>query len=177
MSAFPTHPDQLTPEWLSGALGREIEGFSVELLGEGAGLLAWVLRLRLEAGDGGSGETVMAKFPSPSADNRAVASGFDMYQREVGFYLRHRTLRRRFGRHACLHAETSKAEFRRLRLAPRWKIWAHLRIGDQVEGCSLVGGARGRGRTRRASTRAPGKLGENFPGHGLAEQRASRSRG
>ena len=85
MSTFPTHPDQLSAGWLSSALGRPISEFSVEHLGEGAGLLAWVMRLSLVSEDDGP-TSVMAKFPTPSAENRAVASAFDMYQREVGFY-------------------------------------------------------------------------------------------
>ena len=39
MSNFPTHPDQLSTDWLSSALGRPISDFTVEHLGEGAGLL------------------------------------------------------------------------------------------------------------------------------------------
>jgi aminoglycoside/choline kinase family phosphotransferase len=132
MSNFPTHPDQLSTEWLSSALGRPISNFSVEYLGEGAGLLAWVMRLSLVLADGGS-ETVMAKFPSPSAENRAVASGFDMYQREVGFYrdvAPHVSIRAP----RCLHADIEPVSGDFVLLL---EDIGHLRIGDQVEGCSL----------------------------------------
>ena len=132
MTSFPTHPDQLTTEWLAGALDRPINGYSVESLGEGAGLLAWVMRLRLECADSGPA-SVIAKFPSPSTENRAVASSFDMYQREVGFYrdiephVSIRTPR-------CLHAEIEpeSADFVLL-----MEDLGQLRIGDQVAGCTL----------------------------------------
>jgi hypothetical protein len=132
MSAFPTHPDQLSTEWLTNALGRPVSGFTVELLGEGAGLLAWVMRLRLECGDDGP-STVMAKFPSPSVENRAVASGFDMYEREVEFYRDiepHVSIRTP----TCLHAQIDpdSADFVLL-----MEDLGHLRVGDQVEGCTL----------------------------------------
>jgi hypothetical protein len=132
MSTFPTHPDQLSVEWLSSALGRPISDFSVEYLGEGAGLLAWVMRLELVSEDAGP-KSVMAKFPSPSAENRAVASGFDMYQREVGFY-------RNIASHVsirapgCLHGEIEPVSGDFVLLL---EDIGHLRIGDQVEGCSL----------------------------------------
>jgi len=132
MNPFPTHPDHLSAEWLSTALGRSISGFAVEYLGEGAGLLAWVMRLVLESSDDGP-RTVIAKFPSPSAENRAVASSFDMYQREVGFYRDiepHVSIRNP----KCLHAEIEpvSADFVLL-----LEDIGHMRIGDQVAGCTL----------------------------------------
>lgn len=132
MSNFPTHPDHLSTDWLSSALGRPISDFTVEYLGEGAGLLAWVMRLLLVSDDAGAA-SVIAKFPSPSPENRAVASSFDMYQREVGFYRDiepHVSIRTP----QCLHAEIepTSADFVLL-----LDDLGHLRIGDQVAGCSL----------------------------------------
>jgi hypothetical protein len=132
MSTFPTHPDHLSADWLSTALGRPISDFTVEYLGEGAGLLAWVMRLVLVSPDDGA-KTVIAKFPSPSEENRAVASSFDMYQREVGFYRDiepHVSIRNP----KCLHAEIepTSADFVLL-----LEDLGHMRIGDQVAGCSV----------------------------------------
>ena len=132
MNTFPTHPDQITVDWLSSALGRPIHDFTVEYLGEGAGLLAWVMRLVLVSPDDGA-KTIIAKFPSPSAENRAVASAFDMYQREVGFYRNiapHVSIRNP----QCLHADIdpTSADFVLL-----LEDLGHMRIGDQVAGCSL----------------------------------------
>jgi hypothetical protein len=92
MSDFPTTPDALTNEWLSDSLGTKVASFEVERLGEGAGLLGLVTRLTLDyAGSGDSGgaaapASIIAKFPTPSAENRAVAETFDMYKKEVRFY-------------------------------------------------------------------------------------------
>jgi hypothetical protein len=132
MQSFPTHPDQLSTEWIASSLDRPIEGFSVEFLGEGAGLLAWVTRLQLECTDGGA-SSVIAKFPSPSAENRAVASGFDMYQREVGFY-RDIAPYVSIRNPECFHSEIEpvSADFVLL-----LEDLGHMRIGDQVAGCSL----------------------------------------
>jgi hypothetical protein len=132
MTAFPIHPDQLSAEWLSTVLGRPIHDFSVERFSEGTGIIAWVMRLVLVSDDGGA-ESVIAKLPSASPENRAVAAAFDMYQREVGFYrdiephVSIRTPR-------CLHAqiEPDSGDFVLLLEDLR-----KLRIGDQVLGCSL----------------------------------------
>ena len=131
MSAFPTHPDQLSADWLSSALGRPISDFTVEYLGEGAGLLAWVMRLRLVSSDDGA-QSVMAKFPSPSPENRAVASSFEMYQREVDFYRNiepHVSIRNP----KCLYAEIERTSADFVLLL---EDLGHMRIGDQVAGCT-----------------------------------------
>ena len=80
--SFPSQPEQLTKEWLSTALGREITDFEVELFGEGAGIIGQVTRVHLN----NKTESIIAKFPSPSPENRAVAATYDMYGREVNFY-------------------------------------------------------------------------------------------
>jgi len=132
MTTFPTHPDQLTRDWLSARLDRAVSEFAVEFLGEGAGLLAWVTRLRLTCDDDGP-ETVIAKFPSPSPENRAVATGFDMYQREVEFY-RDIAPSVAIRSPRCFHADLDpeNADFVLL-----LEDLGHLRIGDQVAGCTL----------------------------------------
>jgi hypothetical protein len=90
LADFPTSPDQLTNEWLSSALGAPVTGFDVQLLGEGAGLLGLVTRLDLDYGDNGDGAdrpaSIVAKFPTPSPENRVVAETFDMYANEAKFY-------------------------------------------------------------------------------------------
>ncbi len=82
--AYPTSPDQLTREWLSSALGCHVNGFEVEPFGAGAGIMGQVTRVRLN-GDF-SKDTIIAKFPSPAAENREVARTYDMYGKEVRFY-------------------------------------------------------------------------------------------
>ena len=86
--SFPTQPEALTVAWLNDKLadviGEPVEAFDVQLFGEGAGIIGQVTRLRLTTPAGE--RSVIAKFPSPAPENRAVAATYNMYGREVLFY-------------------------------------------------------------------------------------------
>jgi hypothetical protein len=93
--AFPAHPDQVTPEWITdqlrahGAIGGDhvVSGFTTSIIGEGAGMLGVIGRLKLDyAGEPGPVRSVIAKCATPVVANRAVAVGFKVYEREVGFF-------------------------------------------------------------------------------------------
>jgi hypothetical protein len=96
LSRLPQSADQLTPAWLtdvlraSGALpaGGRVAAVDAQPLAAGGGLIGVVARARLGySGDAGAApRTLIAKFPSPVAANRAVADTYDMYGREVRFY-------------------------------------------------------------------------------------------
>ena len=132
MAAFPNSPDALSKAWLSAALGYPVRSFQVSYFGEGAGIMALVTRLHLEADQGP--QTLIAKFPSPAPENRAVAQTYDMYGREVRFYrdiadgIRLRTP-------ACHHAQFDQASQDFVLLIEDLKGY---RIGDQVAGCSRL---------------------------------------
>ena len=85
MSEFPTAPDQLTNDWLSRVLGYPVEQFEVVFFSEGTGVMAWVMRVLLQAPEGRP-NSIIAKFPSPTQTNREVAQLYNMYGREVTFY-------------------------------------------------------------------------------------------
>ncbi len=96
LSHLPQSAEQLGPEWLGAALhasgalppaGR-VARVDARPLGAGGGLIGVVAKVRLTyAGDAGDAPaTLIAKFPSPIAANRAVADTYDMYGREVRFY-------------------------------------------------------------------------------------------
>jgi hypothetical protein len=96
LSRLPQSAEQLRPEWLTAVLhaagalpasGR-VAHVDARPLGAGGGLIGVVAKARLAyAGDAGSAPaTLIAKFPSPIAANRAVADTYDMYGREVRFY-------------------------------------------------------------------------------------------
>ncbi len=141
--AFPAHPDQVTPEWLTdqlrahGAIGADetIASFTSTIVGEGAGMLGVIGRLTL-AYDGAPGpvRSVIVKCATPVVANRAVAKGFKVYEREVGFF---RGLAAPIG--SCVPAayaaeiDTDTGDFVLL-LAD---IDQH-RDGDQVIGCTLA---------------------------------------
>ncbi len=129
---FPATPDALTAAWLSQALGYHVSDFYVEPLGAGSGIIGLVTRVHLSAARGPA--TVIAKFPSPVADNRAVARTYDMYGREVAFY---RSVAPRISLRvpACYHAELDRQQGDFVLLL---EDLGNLRVGDQVAGCSAT---------------------------------------
>lgn len=128
--SFPSQPQALTREYLRSALGRPIEDFRVELFGEGAGIIGQVTRVHLTTEHGE--ETIIAKFPSPSPENRAVAATYDMYGREVGFY---RDIATTVSVRVpdCYHVVYDPESLDFLLLLEDLK---DMRIGDQVAGCT-----------------------------------------
>ena len=130
MATFPTSPDALTTDWLSEALGYPVHGCRVSHFSEGAGVIGLVTRLHLEADRGP--DSLIAKFPSPAADNRAVAELYDMYGREVRFYqniaqdIKLRTP-------ACHHAQFDPGSHDFVLLIEDLRGY---QIGDQVAGCT-----------------------------------------
>jgi hypothetical protein len=132
MGAFPTTPETLTDDWLTEALGALVSSHRVERFDEGTGVIGLVTRLHLEI-DGGP-ETVIAKFPSPAPENRAVAATYDMYGREVRFYrdiagkLPMRTAECYFAAH-----DPESQDFVLL-----LEDLVDYQVGDQVAGCTLT---------------------------------------
>lgn len=130
MSTFPTSTDEITPEWLTEKLGYLVSSFDVELLGEGGGLLGLVTRLHVESARGR--HSIIAKFPTPTEENRAVATVYDMYGREFRFYTQvapHVPLRAP----ECYHAEFNPENSDFVLLLEDLQGF---RLGDQVAGCT-----------------------------------------
>lgn len=131
MAGFPTTPEALSSEWLSKVLDEPVSDFKVERFAEGTGVIGLVTRVYLQSDEGPA--SIIAKFPSPVPENRAVAATYDMYGREVSFYqdiadgLPMRTAQ-------CFHAEHDSATQDFVLLLEDLKNY---RIGDQVAGCSL----------------------------------------
>ena len=127
---FPTSPQTLTCEWLSSALNAHVRDFTVAYFAEGAGIMGMVTRLHLDTPDGP--DTVIAKFPSPAEENRAVAGVYDMYGRELNFY-------QRFAPHIelrvpqCYHAEINAESGEFILIM---EDLTNFTIGDQVTSCS-----------------------------------------
>ncbi|MFK7916201.1 MAG: phosphotransferase, partial [Pseudomonadales bacterium] len=129
----PTNPEELSSRWLTQALGFAVEDFAVEYFSEGAGVMAWVMRLRLKTAPG-LPDTVIAKFPSPAEANREVALTYDMYEREIDFY---RDIAGNIALQTpqCYHASF---EHETQQFVLLMEDIGHLRIGDQVAGCNLT---------------------------------------
>ena len=92
---IPTTLADLTPDWLTGALGAggrlgavAIRSAEVESIGRGTGLLCQLARITLEYEPSGpSGpRTLVAKMASEDAETRGMVSLFRFYEREVRFY-------------------------------------------------------------------------------------------
>ena len=131
MSSFPTSPEEINAQWLTDKLGYEIESFNLEALGEGGGLLGLVTRLHLKASEGP--KTLIAKFPTKTEGNRAVATTYDMYAREYRFYTQvapNVPMRSP----ACYHAELNEQNSDFVLLLEDLQGFE---LGDQVKGCSV----------------------------------------
>jgi hypothetical protein len=130
LASFPTSIDQLTAEWLGEALGTTVNSFEAAPLGEGVGVLGLVTRVHLESTSGPA--TLIAKFPSLSPDNRAVADTYDMYGREYRFYTQIApTVPLRAPQ--CYFAQYDEESHDFVLLL---EDLIDYRIGDQVEGCT-----------------------------------------
>ena len=89
---IPERLDDLTPEWLTGALregGRLAPAAAVtsverEILGEGEGFMGTIARLRLSYEGGEGPASVVAKMPR--LENRAFGELVGVYERESCFY-------------------------------------------------------------------------------------------
>jgi hypothetical protein len=133
MKSYPVKPDELSTRWLSEVLGFAVGGFEVKYFSEGAGVMALVTRVELESANGNP-DSVIVKFPSPSADNRGVAHTYNMYGREVQFY---QTIANSVSVRtpACYFGAFDPADHEFVLVL---EDLGDLRIGDQVAGCTLA---------------------------------------
>ena len=92
---IPDRADLLTAEWLTEALrsggvisAASVTSFESEPLGEGEGFVGDLVRVTLhyDQQEDGAPSTLVAKFPTAVAENRALGDMFDLYNREIRFY-------------------------------------------------------------------------------------------
>ncbi|HEY8218197.1 MAG TPA: hypothetical protein VIH82_13755 [Acidimicrobiia bacterium] len=84
ITPIPRTAADLTPEWCSAALGREITSATTEPMGVGVGLVGQLFHLDVDGPDGR--DRIVAKLAAPTEESRFVATVLNMYGREVGFY-------------------------------------------------------------------------------------------
>lgn len=85
MANFPHQPEDITADWLSSVIGGTVDGFELEQIGVGVGLLGRLYRISLSGN--GVPATVVAKFPTLDEGARAnVAAPLGFYSNEVSFY-------------------------------------------------------------------------------------------
>lgn len=89
MRGFPTHPDQVTPDWLndtlagSGAANAPVTSFTWSPIGTGQ--VGDSVRFEL-AYEGGATSTLAAKFAAEDETSRGTAKMMRLYEKEVRFY-------------------------------------------------------------------------------------------
>jgi hypothetical protein len=130
---IPRTVDDLTPQWCSEALGRQIDTVTPTPLGVGVGLVGQLFRLELDGPDGKS--TVVAKLAAPTEESRFVATVLNMYGREVGFYSE-LSSRTNVGHPRCWHAENDAETQDTVLLLE--DVSTRGRLLDQVAGCSVA---------------------------------------
>jgi Ser/Thr protein kinase RdoA (MazF antagonist) len=81
---LPEVPEELTADWLSGALGWPISAVERQMLGKGQGFLGDIIRLRLTSDAPDAPATVIAKLPKKA--NRATGEMLGVYEREILFF-------------------------------------------------------------------------------------------
>jgi hypothetical protein len=82
-----TSIEDLTPAYLTGALGATVVEVDVEPVGVGVGLIGQLYRIRpVYADDGAGPAALIAKLPGATEESRFVAQVLNMYQKECGFY-------------------------------------------------------------------------------------------
>jgi hypothetical protein len=135
---FPTHPSELTTEWLTDRLRENgvptrVIGFSTTPVGEGIGMLGILARVQLEYehDEPGAPHSVVAKFATPVEGNRAVAMAYHLYEREVGFY-KEIAPTIDIAAPKCFAAEVDPESGDCVLLL---EDLSAMRTGDQVEGC------------------------------------------
>jgi tRNA A-37 threonylcarbamoyl transferase component Bud32 len=131
MPGFPTRPEGLTKEWLADKLGVSVNGFYVNPLGEGVGVIGLVCRVTLDSPDGPA--TVIAKFAATAEENREIANTYSMYLREYRFYSQ---LAENIPINSprCYYSEYNHSTNEFVLLLEEIQGY---RLGDQVTGCSI----------------------------------------
>jgi hypothetical protein len=129
---------EITAGWLTEALGDAIsspvKAFSLETIAQGVGFLGELARVTLDYAEPSSGpRTVIAKLPTGKDQNRMIAVYFQLYQREIGFY-------QEMAEHSVVrvpHAYLAQFDPAEGRFAMLLEDLAPMRVGDQVESCSV----------------------------------------
>ena len=102
----PSGIDDVTPEWLTEAIGLSVNDIHAERIAEDSGFASLLYRVRLS----GSPElpaTVIVKLPG-SPEARGAMDMLGGYRREIAFYRASRAAPR-WGRRMCTSPESSTA--------------------------------------------------------------------
>lgn len=81
---IPSSIDEITPEWIHGVTGFEVESLSSEQIGAGIGVSSALYRLSLHGAN--CPQTVVAKLPALAEEAVFTSTMLRMYIREVAFF-------------------------------------------------------------------------------------------
>jgi Phosphotransferase enzyme family len=132
MSGFPTTVDEITPAWLTEAIGHAIEEAEIEQIGAGIGVMSALYRARL-TGDG-CPDTVVVKLPGLAEESVFTSTILRMYLREAAFFTElaaQAPVRVPACHHSTIDAETSQ-------FVIVMEDLGDLRVVDQVKGMELA---------------------------------------
>ncbi len=138
----PGTMDEITPEWLTGALREggvishaNVIGAKKETIGAGVGILGELARVTLsyDRSEAGAPRTLVAKIPTADPGGRAIANMLGYYEREVRFY-REIAARCSLPSPKCYYTAMEPEQVRYVLLI---EDLGGIRIGDQLAGCTL----------------------------------------
>ncbi len=136
--AVPASREDLTPEWLSSALGGSdgsvhVSQVEIEPIGVGVGIMSLLFRLTPTYEKGGGPTSLVAKIAPPYEVIRMIAAGYHFYETEVGMY-QHLSPELRLRPPALFFAahDADSDDFVIL-----MEDLGHLRTTDQLDGCRL----------------------------------------
>jgi hypothetical protein len=143
-SPFPTAPEDLTAEWLTGALrdagaieDARVRSLRVERVGEGVGFVGQVARITpsYDCAEPDAPPSVIGKFPAALPAAREFAAAYGLYRCEVNFYTQMAAaIPLRIP--ACYFGAMSADATEFALLLEDLSLTG--RLGDQVGGCALA---------------------------------------
>lgn len=81
---FPSHPGEVTPNWLGDVLGVAVESIRWEPIGTGQ--VGDSARFHVDYAGPPGAPTLAGKFPAADVTSRSTAAMFGLYTKEVSFY-------------------------------------------------------------------------------------------
>jgi hypothetical protein len=143
-SRFPITPEDVTAEWLTGALRDagvidecRVASVTFERIGEGVGFVGQIARIipSYDAPEANAPVSVIGKFPAASATAREFAASYGLYRCEVNVYtLMAHEIPLRIPR--CYFGAMNPDATEFLLLLEDLSLSG--RLGDQVAGCALA---------------------------------------
>ncbi|MEA3054604.1 MAG: hypothetical protein QOD30_36, partial [Actinomycetota bacterium] len=85
ITTVPTSLADITPDWMSEALGAPVDGVDVERIAVGEGFTSHIARVAITA-RGDVPTSVIVKIPSPDPGAQALGQMLQLFEREHRFY-------------------------------------------------------------------------------------------